>query len=937
MLDNQEIIDESNLYVQTEDFNFIREKALSYIQQLSSDTWTDHNLHDPGITILEAISYALTDIGFRMNFAIPDLMTSSNGDFAKNSFFFPDQIFPSRPVTLNDYRKLLVDIPLIRNAWLKPITEPINGITLDYEPLYVYTQKGILLTRTEVEQLMIPLNERNQILLHQEVFIQGFYAIQIAFDYQFNLGAIDSGEMFEPIYQANLFGDIYYDVSNWQELVNNSKALHEIANLYEFDHESLKMNFEVSSKNKYNNNDGKLFERVLNEWVFNIQIRRNDVNLFTMRDVLFIPFIKENKGISGQELLFFLSKSNYSFFNVCFQKIVALSNVYSDVLNVLHENRNLCEEFLPQFSAIPTIELRVCMDVDVETKADIEMIQAKIFSEIINYISPPIRFYTKSDMIEMGYDHDEIFDGPLLSHGFLIEDQMGENSFEDFTLNTSDILNAIFEIEDLLNCRNIQLSLFDEQGNQIKQTSAWEIILPKGHKPVLNLRRSKILFYKNQLPLISNYKECLLKLSFLQTNRKPAVYDAQTKLDLANQFRNISTHYSIANEFPATYKIGKNLPDSFLQEKMYSPSKQFEGYLLFFEQVMANFLKDLDQFKEVLSWNKISHIQHNSTENEWRRSYLLSKHVDATWQNLNEPKEEFLRKRNESLDFLLARFAESLKGIDHYYYLASDNLGVDKNQYLSYLIQLKENFLLQFPKLSMHRGAAVNLFVQSDYLQVSISGFESRISCLLGCELMINGMRKVASQLDAHSPDERGYFHVLEHILFRLPKISEEVNVILKEQGISIEVPAICVDDDCLTCQDVDPYSNKATILLPAWIKVYSDVHYRDYIEKRIRQEAPTHIFLRVCWLNEESMIAYENALQGWWKLRHALVTQKSINQLQIVQYIQGQNLLIQVIKNQRSEYFPATLHGCDDEGEENNTRVFLNKTILGDPKNHKL
>jgi hypothetical protein len=52
-----------------------------------------------------------------------------------------------------------------------------------------------------------------------------------------------------------------------------------------------------------------------------------------------------------------------------------------------------------------------------------------------------------------------------------------------------------------------------------------------------------------------------------------------------------------------------------------------------------------------------------------------------------------------------------------------------------------------------------------------------------------------------------------------------------------------------------------------------------------------------------------------------------------VIDFIKAQNDFIQVIKSQRSDYFPATLHGCEDEGEENNTRIFLNKTILGTPK----
>ena len=41
----------------------LREEGLRHIRAMSGELWTDHNLHDPGITILELLCYALTDLG----------------------------------------------------------------------------------------------------------------------------------------------------------------------------------------------------------------------------------------------------------------------------------------------------------------------------------------------------------------------------------------------------------------------------------------------------------------------------------------------------------------------------------------------------------------------------------------------------------------------------------------------------------------------------------------------------------------------------------------------------------------------------------------------------------------------------------------------------------------------------------------------------------
>ena len=50
------------------DYEFLRQEGLKYIEALASDIWTDYNSHDPGITILEMLCYAITDLGLRTNF-----------------------------------------------------------------------------------------------------------------------------------------------------------------------------------------------------------------------------------------------------------------------------------------------------------------------------------------------------------------------------------------------------------------------------------------------------------------------------------------------------------------------------------------------------------------------------------------------------------------------------------------------------------------------------------------------------------------------------------------------------------------------------------------------------------------------------------------------------------------------------------------------------
>lgn len=102
------------------DFTKMRRAAIEYLGKLSGKIWTDHNVHDPGITILESLIYALLDLGYRTNLPPGDLFTRNPEDkTSDNNFFTASRILANNPLTITDYRKLLVDIEGVKNAWLE--------------------------------------------------------------------------------------------------------------------------------------------------------------------------------------------------------------------------------------------------------------------------------------------------------------------------------------------------------------------------------------------------------------------------------------------------------------------------------------------------------------------------------------------------------------------------------------------------------------------------------------------------------------------------------------------------------------------------------------------------------------------------------------------------------------------------------------------------
>jgi len=123
MADAKTIAPDNSEFPASLTFEALRKAGLEHIAAFSGKVWTDHNIHDPGITMLEALCYVLTDLGYRTTLPFKDLLARGNNpDTLDNNFFTPAQILGNNPLTLMDYRKLLIDINGVRNAWLEKET-----------------------------------------------------------------------------------------------------------------------------------------------------------------------------------------------------------------------------------------------------------------------------------------------------------------------------------------------------------------------------------------------------------------------------------------------------------------------------------------------------------------------------------------------------------------------------------------------------------------------------------------------------------------------------------------------------------------------------------------------------------------------------------------------------------------------------------------------
>jgi hypothetical protein len=104
-------------------------------------------------------------------------------------------------------------------------------------------------------------------------------------------------------------------------------------------------------------------------------------------------------------------------------------------------------------------------------------------------------------------------------------------------------------------------------------------------------------------------------------------------------------------------------------------------------------------------------------------------------------------------------------------------------------------------------------------------------------------------------------------------------------------------------------------------------MEFRRYFEVMARTEVPAHCMIKICWVNNTLMNAFERAYKEWMEALAVYETdliQKISNQDRLRE---ASNAMIDILKDLHSEYPEAQLHDCET-GVTN--PVLLGNTVLG-------
>jgi hypothetical protein len=731
-------------------------------------------------------------------------------------------------------------------------------------------------------------------------------------------------------------------------------------------------------------------------------------------------------------------------------------DVYLAAEDRLHEVRNLCEDFI-HIRHLKTEEIGLCMDIEVAPEADLEEVLAEIYFQAEQYVAPPVQFYTIEELREKGKRTEDIFEGPVLDHGFIDDEEFRSIERRCF-LRASDLIQIIMDVPGVTAVKSLLMLSFIEiepgsqsPGDQVVELDGrlykyveepWILHLQDRNffAPDFLPERSKVYFYKNELPYLANRARVLELLSEKRGQSvRGKIKGHQQDLPVPiGTYKDLADYYPVQNDLPETYGVGQNqIPDS-QSDLRKAQAQQLKGYLLFFEQILANSFAQLSNVKHLFSWEKEATATYFTQkvaeilniESLYTEDYETI--LDSSLASIVETDKVRSDRKNRFLDHLLGRYSEDLSTYSRLM------KSLFRNSASTRLITDKQAMLQDYPAVSSRRGQSYDYRYPERY--DNITGFQRRVYRLLGIydeDCTVGRMRfsspnisieleiieeetyyyftladpedetiivfestrcqsreEVCILVDAllafgaepghwHKVEgedrwelrrvgcEEGYtdeerrlgtttaevstltdfeekvlaqfqamahregFHLIEHILLRKRTAEEETDYL----PVQLHAP----DEPCECVEVRDPYSFRATVLLPSWPLRFRKMRFRQYVERVLREEAPAHVYLRICWINHCEMQELENCYEPWLRqladLDHrtytgqtplpALADLSPADNTQLSEYRETLSQLIEKLYQLTNVAPVAQIHGCDDvDGEE--PQISLNNTNLG-------
>jgi hypothetical protein len=754
----------------SQDYEKLRLLGLKYIEQFSKDIWTDYNVHDPGITTMEILEYVITDLAYRTSMPMEDILARLSTDTTRD-FFTAREILPCNPVTFDDLRKKIIDVEGVENAWVIPYTDPMCANPITNPAYYIKCNTSTIPKSIDLHaEPQFGYDPRNinglykfNLLLEEDAILGDLNILSVDWEMRDTITGVRKAlvRFIFPMNMEKTYPGKAGFITGIEKIAAGTITNYTVSGI-----DLAKNTFDLII------NPG-LQQVIIPKVAFHIQPVHTGDSIATLKNQMWAYISSAVVAIKNEVIA--------KIFSVFTAKVKKISTIIDEVYCMYHHIRNLCEDVI-KIGVVPSQEIAVCADIETENAVDLEEVLGQIYFAIDTFFSPPVRFYLLKELLDKGYSTEIIFEGPLLKHGFILDEDLRKKSL--FTeIHVSDLYNLIMSIPGVKTIKYLQITNYFN-GIPLTEGEFWKLVLNQDKingivLPIdsyhLNLDRlrSKIVFYKGDMPIIADrqvanriYND--LKATLSKPRINPDLEILNDILPPVGKNYKLDEYYSLQNDFPFVYGVNRDGIPSDADIVRKTKIKQLKGYLLFFDQLLANYLSQLVQIKNLYATGNSNNQTYfsqpvydtplpDATEDDNFYSnnpppaplmpdtetlnfygsppllkdfatpaLLTTVDIDdpdtyvAQWKvfangkknaykttlgELTEPVDDKLDRRNRFLDHLLARFAESFTDYAAMMYKFTGNmLESSSKKTAQEIADDKFNFLQQYHILSYNRG-----------------------------------------------------------------------------------------------------------------------------------------------------------------------------------------------------------------------------------------
>jgi hypothetical protein len=413
--------------------------------------------------------------------------------------------------------------------------------------------------------------------------------------------------------------------------------------------------------------------------------------------------------------------------------------VLARVGETLNANRNLCEDFLPP-RGVERESFRLCGELELEPGPDtnVSAVCAEILFQVQAYLAPRVRSYSLAEMLEKRRSDGtrrsvpEIFEGPALANGFIPDEEIDAADLRT-EIRLSDVISVVMDIPGV---RVVRDMVINPEATSLP-ADKWVVPVTPDHQPTLNRASSRLIFYKGGMPIPAEPAKVEARYRQLAEQARAQVETPRSE-DIAiprGQRRDVGAYYSFQNHFPVVYGLGPDTDDS--DPRRQALALQLRAYLLFFDQVMADYCAQLDHIGDLFSTDPDLERTyfHQVVQREGQDSEKIYAAGDAekAVADVDNPRANaedahlHADRRHRFLDHLIARVAERFH---EYAAIVQSAFGTTQGS----LRRQKCRFLEDYPAISSPRGVAYNYELEgvgARWNSANVSGLEKRLCRLL--------------------------------------------------------------------------------------------------------------------------------------------------------------------------------------------------------------